>query len=215
MKSSKTRRAGVVARMKLGLHPAVTSGALVSAERFSVAPMVGHTHRHTRYFLRLLSRHSWLYTEMTHAEAVVAAAAEHSDGAGACVPLWRGPDPPGEHACGPVALQLGGREPRLLAEAAAFGTRLGYDAINLNCGCPSGPVAGEWREGAALMREPQLVAAACEAMQEASARAAAAAGVPPPLITVKHRLAVTDAAGYDAAADARSGAEAGLESSSP
>jgi len=52
-------------------------------------------------------------------------------------------------------------------------------------------------------------------MQEASARAAAAAGVPPPLITVKHRLAVTDAAGYDAAADARSGAEAGLESSSP
>ena len=70
MKSSKTRRAGVVARMKLGLHPAVTSGALVSAERFSVAPMVGHTHRHTRYFLRLLSRHSWLYTEMTHAEAL-------------------------------------------------------------------------------------------------------------------------------------------------
>jgi hypothetical protein len=57
--------------MKLALHPAVTSGALVSAERFSVAPMVGHTHRHTRYFLRLLSRHSWLYTEMTHAEVRV------------------------------------------------------------------------------------------------------------------------------------------------
>jgi hypothetical protein len=138
----------------------------------------------------------------------VDAAAERADGAGACVPLWRGPEPPGEHACGPVALQLGGRDPRLLAEAAAVGpnpkpspsrnpnpnpspnhrasacapspspspspnpipnpnpnfnpnpnpnpnpnsnpnpnpipnqagTRLGYDAINLNCGCPSGPV---------------------------------------------------------------------------
>ena len=198
--------------MKL-MHPSVTSAALVHAERFSVAPMVGHTHRHTRYFLRLLSRHSWLYTEMTHAEAVVAAAAaDLSDADGSCAPLWRGPEPPGEHGCGPVALQLGGREPNALAAAAAVGTRLGYDAINLNCGCPSGPVAGEWREGAALMREPQLVAAACEAMLEASARAAAQAGVPPPLITVKHRLAVTDANGYDAASDMLAGAEADLES---
>ena len=55
--------------MIFALNPAATSGALVSAERFSVAPMVGHTHRHTRYFLRLLSRHSWLYTEMLHAAA--------------------------------------------------------------------------------------------------------------------------------------------------
>jgi tRNA-dihydrouridine synthase A len=161
--------------MKLALlHPAVTSAALVHAERFSVAPMVGHTHRHTRYFLRLLTQHSWLYTEMTHAEAVVDAErsrAGRPDADGSCAPLWRGPEPPGEHGPGPVALQLGGRESSVLAEAAAIGTRLGYDAINLNCGCPSGPVAGEWRQGAALMREPQLVAAACEAMQEASERA--------------------------------------------
>ena len=136
--------------------------------------------------------------------------AERSGADGSCAPLWRGPEPPGEHGHGPVALQLGGRDPHRLAEAAAIGTRLGYDAINLNCGCPSGPVAGEWRQGAALMREPQLVAAACEAMQEASSRAAALAGVPPPLITVKHRLAVTEADGYDAAAGKLAGAEADL-----
>ena len=98
--------------VKLSLLPPLVSPAAL-AERFSVAPMVGHTHRHTRYFLRLLSRHSWLYTEMMHAEAVVAA----SDGEYA--PLWRGPEPPGEQ--GPVALQLGGRDPRVLAEAAAIG----------------------------------------------------------------------------------------------
>ena len=96
---------------------------------------------------------------MTHAEAVVDA--ERSGADDSCAPLWRGPESPGEHGHGPVALQLGGRDPHRLAEAAAIGTRLGYDAINLNCGCPSGPVAGEWRQGAALMREPQLVAAAC------------------------------------------------------
>jgi tRNA-dihydrouridine synthase A len=70
------------------------------AERFSVAPMVGHTHRHTRYLLRLLSQRSWLYTEMTHASFVLAAAT----GGGAAPSVLT--HSAAEH---PVALQLGGR----------------------------------------------------------------------------------------------------------
>ena len=137
--------------------------------------------------LRKLSSRATLYTEMVTANTI-AHCPESELPRFLELPDANG----GSH---PTVLQVGGSDPEMLRKAAAIAAPWGYDAINLNCGCPSGPVAGEWREGAALMREPQLVAAACEAMQEASARAAAAAGVPPPLITVKHRLAVTDAAG--------------------
>ena len=91
--------------------------------RFSVAPMMECTDRFDRYFLRLLSRHALLYTEMVTAQAVI-----HGDRA-----RLLGFDA-SEH---PVALQLGGSDPRDLATAAKIGEDFGYDEINLNVGCPS------------------------------------------------------------------------------
>lgn len=137
--------------------------------RLSVAPMMDWTDSHCRVFHRLLAPHARLYTEMVHANAVI-----HGDRAkllalDAC-----------EH---PVALQLGGSEPTLLAQAAAIGVAQGFDEINLNCGCPSDRVQAG-RFGACLMREPALVADSVAAMI-----AAVPVGVP---VTVKCRLGVDD-----------------------
>ena len=106
---------------------------------FSVAPMMDWTDRHCRAFHRLLTRRARLYTEMVTADAVVFGPRERLIGFD-----------PSEH---PVALQLGGAEPRRLAEAARIGAEFGYDEINLNCGCPSDRVQSG-RFGACLMREP-------------------------------------------------------------
>ena len=134
---------------------------------FCVAPMMDWTDRHDRAFLRLISSRARLYTEMVTAGAIV-----HGDRAR----LLR--FDASEH---PVALQLGGSEPSRLAEAARIGAALGYDEINLNCGCPSDRVqSGSF--GACLMREPDLVAACVEAMREA-------VSVP---VTVKCRIGVDD-----------------------
>ena len=89
----------------------------------SVAPMMDWTDRHERSFLRLISRHAWLYTEMVTTGAIL-----HGDRA-----RLLAYDP----AELPVALQLGGSEPDALAECARVGADLGYDEINLNVGCPS------------------------------------------------------------------------------
>jgi tRNA-dihydrouridine synthase A len=131
--------------------------------RFCVAPMMDWTDRHCRYFLRLISRHARLYTEM-----VTAPALRHGD-------VARHLDfDPAEH---PVALQLGGSDPAELAHAAKLGERWGYDEINLNCGCPSERVqTGSF--GACLMAEPALVATCVAAMRDA-------VSVP---VTVKHRI---------------------------
>ncbi len=142
-----------------------------SPYRFSVAPMMDWTDRHCRYFLRLLSRHTRLYTEMVNTGAILRGDAErhlrfH----------------PSEHA---VALQLGGSEPEALARSAAIGAEYGYDEINLNCGCPSDRVQ-EGRFGACLMAEPQRVAAAVTAMR-------AACTVP---VTVKCRIGIDDSEDY-------------------
>ncbi len=131
--------------------------------RFCVAPMMDWTDRHCRYFHRQLTRRGRLYTEM-----VTAPALEHGD-----VPRHLDFDP-AEH---PVALQLGGSDPAMLARAARWGERWGYDEINLNCGCPSARVqTGSF--GACLMAEPALVADCVRAMRDA-------VGVP---VTVKHRI---------------------------
>ena len=135
--------------------------------RLSVAPMMDWTDTHCRVFHRLLAPHARLYTEMVHANAVI-----HGD-RGRLLAL-----DPVEH---PVALQLGGSEPELLARAARLGAEAGFDEINLNCGCPSDRVQAG-RFGACLMREPMLVAASVAAMDEAC-------DVP---ITVKCRLGVDD-----------------------
>ena len=135
--------------------------------RLSVAPMMDWTDTHCRVFHRLLAPHARLYTEMVHANAVI-----HGD-RGRLLAL-----DPVEH---PVALQLGGSEPELLARAARIGAEAGFDEINLNCGCPSDRVQAG-RFGACLMREPTLVAASVAAMVEAC-------NVP---VTVKCRLGVDD-----------------------
>ena len=135
--------------------------------RLSVAPMMDWTDTHCRVFHRLLAPHARLYTEMVHANAVI-----HGD-RGRLLAL-----DPVEH---PVALQLGGSEPELLARAARIGAEAGFDEINLNCGCPSDRVQAG-RFGACLMREPTLVAASVAAMVEAC-------DVP---VTVKCRLGVDD-----------------------
>jgi tRNA-dihydrouridine synthase A len=125
--------------------------------------MMDWTDRHCRYFFRLISKRARLYTEMITAPALV-----HGD-----VPRHLDFDP-AEH---PVALQLGGSDPRELAHAARLGERWGYDEINLNCGCPSERVqTGSF--GACLMGEPALVADCVRAMSDA-------VRVP---VTVKHRI---------------------------
>ncbi len=131
--------------------------------RLCIAPMMDWTDRHCRFFLRQISRHARLYTEMVTAPALV-----HGD-----VPRHLDFDPV-EH---PVALQLGGSDPAQLAHAAKLGALWGYDEINLNCGCPSERVqTGSF--GACLMAEPHTVADCVRAMRDVVA-------VP---ITVKHRI---------------------------
>ena len=145
--------------------------------RLSVAPMMDWTDTHCRVFHRLLAPHARLYSEMVHANAVIHGDRER------LLAL-----DPVEH---PVALQLGGSEPGLLAQAARIGADWGYDEINLNCGCPSDRVQAG-RFGACLMREPTLVAESVAAM------VAACSGpnrhVP---VTVKCRLGVDDDHDYD------------------
>jgi len=133
----------------------------------AVAPMMDWTDRHCRYFLRGFSPRLLLYTEM-----VTAAAIERGDRAR----LLR--YSPEER---PLALQLGGSDPRQLALAARAGADAGYDEINLNCGCPSDRVhAGAF--GACLMRAPARVAECVAAMR-------AAVDLP---VTVKLRIGVLD-----------------------
>ena len=134
--------------------------------------MMDWTDTHCRVFHRLLAPHARLYTEMVHANAVI-----HGDRARLLAM------DPVEH---PVALQLGGSEPELLAQAARIGAQHGFDEINLNCGCPSDRVQAG-RFGACLMREPQLVAESVAAMVESC-------DVP---VTVKCRLGVDDDHDWD------------------
>ncbi|HEY7888225.1 MAG TPA: tRNA dihydrouridine(20/20a) synthase DusA [Steroidobacteraceae bacterium] len=133
--------------------------------RIAVAPMMDWTDRHCRYFLRGFAPAVLLYTEMITSAAIVRGDARRL--------LAFDPE---EH---PVALQLGGSEPRELAAAARAGEEAGYDEINLNCGCPSDRVAsGSF--GACLMREPARVAEGVAAMR-------AAVAIP---VTVKMRIGV-------------------------
>ncbi|GFE80712.1 tRNA-dihydrouridine(20/20a) synthase [Steroidobacter agaridevorans] len=118
--------------------------------RVSVAPMMDYTDRHCRYFLRLLSPNTLLYTEMLTSAALVR-------GDGARLLTY-------DNAEHPVALQLGGSDPKELAVAAKMGEDAGYDEVNLNCGCPSDRVQSG-RFGACLMGEPSLVAECVSAMR--------------------------------------------------
>ena len=145
-------------RMNSNLH---------TAAKLSVAPMMDWTDRHCRYLHRLLSKRALLYTEMVTSPALVRGQARH---------LLRY-DPIEQ----PVALQLGGSDPKELAEAAVMGAEVGYPEINLNVGCPSDRVQSGCF-GAVLMERPALVAECCAAMIAAQ----------PGEVTVKCRIGVDD-----------------------
>jgi tRNA-dihydrouridine synthase A len=154
------------------------------SRRFSVAPMMEWTDRHCRVFHRHLSRHALLYTEMVTAEAVRHGDRERLLGFSEV-----------EH---PVAVQLGGCDPVAMAEAARIAEDRGYAEVNINVGCPSDRVqSGTF--GACLMREPETVGRAVEAMVRA-------VSIP---VTVKCRIGVDDQdpeIALDALVDAVTGA---------
>src|SRR5947207_6567807 len=129
-------------RYGTGIVTSMAAARAPLSRRFSVAPMMEWTDRHCRFFHRLLTRRALIYTEMITTGAVI-----HGDRTRLLA------YDPAEH---PVALQLGGSDPRLLAKCARIGEDLGYDEINLNVGCPSDRVQ-EGRFGACLMAEPALV----------------------------------------------------------
>ncbi len=137
------------------------------SRKFAVAPMMEWTDRHCRFFHRLLTRRALIYTEMITTGAVL-----RGDRARLLA------FDPAEH---PVALQLGGSDPRQLAQCARIAADLGYDEVNLNVGCPSDRVQ-EGRFGACLMAEPALVGDCIAAMK-------AAVGIP---VTVKCRIGIDD-----------------------
>lgn len=138
----------------------------------SVAPMMDHTDRHLRWVLRQLTRRTLLYTEMITGQAI-----HHGDRG-----RLLGFDP----AERPVALQLGGDDPALLAECARIAEGMGYDEVNLNVGCPSDRVQSGCF-GAVLMRTPHKVAEIVAAMR-------AAVSIP---VTVKHRIGVDGQEAYE------------------
>ena len=154
----------------------MTSRAFDASHRLTVAPMMDWTDRHCRSFHRLLAPNARLYTEMVHANAVVLGDRERLLGFS-----------PGEK---PLALQLGGSEPGLLAQATRLAEAMGYDEVNLNVGCPSDRVQAG-RFGACLMREPQLVADCVAAMRRDVA-------IP---VTVKCRLGVDEQEDYTSLLD--------------
>ncbi len=151
---------------------AESTASPVSPWRLSVAPMLDWTDKHCRFFHRLLTRQTLLYTEMVTTGGLLHGAERRHLRMDEC-----------EH---PVALQLGGSEAAELAECAKIGARWGYDEINLNCGCPSERVQ-RGAFGACLMAEPQLVADGVKAMVDA-------VDVP---VTVKHRIGIDREESYD------------------
>ncbi|MGF1774298.1 tRNA dihydrouridine(20/20a) synthase DusA [Vibrio wakamikoensis] len=141
------------------------------SNRLSVAPMLDWTDRHCRYFHRLLSSQTLLYTEMVTTGAII-------HGKGDFLAYNEA-----EH---PVALQLGGSNPADLATCAKLAAERGYDEVNLNVGCPSDRVQNG-RFGACLMAEPDLVAECVAAMREV-------ADIP---VTVKTRIGIDDQDSYE------------------
>lgn len=140
--------------------------------KLSVAPMMDRTDRHCRYFLRLISKYTLLYTEMITSKAIL-----HGDRQRLLGYSER------EH---PLALQIGGSEPEELAVCASIAEESGYDEVNLNVGCPSDRVQSG-RFGACLMAEPDLVADCIHRMQKN-------VSIP---VTVKTRLGIDERDSYE------------------
>lgn len=139
--------------------------------KLSVAPMLDWTDRHCRYFYRVMSKRTVLYTEMVTTGAIIFGKGDY---------LGFNQE---EH---PVVLQLGGSDPVALTECAKRAEQLGYDEINLNVGCPSDRVQNG-RFGACLMAEPTVVAECINTMQ-------AAVNIP---VTVKSRIGIDEQDSYE------------------
>ncbi len=139
---------------------------------FSIAPMMDWSDHHCRYFWRLLTRQALLYTEMVTTGALIHGDRERFLRFNA-----------EEH---PVALQLGGSDPKDLARCARWAQEWGYDEVNLNCGCPSDRVQSGLF-GACLMARPELVADCVKAMVDSC-------NIP---VTVKHRIGIDHMESYD------------------
>ncbi len=157
---------------KLASKLAAESATRGQLRPLSVAPMMDCTDRHFRWLMRQVSRHVLLYTEMVTQHAVLHGDREHLLGFS-----------PEER---PLALQLGGDDPTMLAECARIAEGMGYDELNLNVGCPSDRVASG-NFGACLMARPQRVAECVAAMR-------AAVRLP---VTVKHRIGIDDLDSYE------------------
>jgi len=142
-----------------------------NAHRLSIAPMLDWTDRHCRYFYRLMSKRTVLYTEMVTTGAIIFGKGDY---------LGYNDE---EH---PLVLQLGGSDPKAMAECAKRAADLGYDEININVGCPSDRVQNG-RFGACLMAEPKLVAQCVESMKEKI-------DIP---VTVKSRIGIDDQDSYE------------------
>lgn len=145
-------------------------GAKILPQRFSVAPMLDWTDRHCRYFHRLMSKQAVLYTEMVTTGAII-----HGKGDYLAFNAE-------EH---PLVLQLGGSNAADMAQCARLAEQRGYDAVNINVGCPSDRVQNGMF-GACLMAQPQLVADCVKAMQDATT-------IP---ISVKTRIGIDDSDEY-------------------
>ena len=139
--------------------------------RLSVAPMLDWTDRHCRYFLRLITRHTLLYTEMVTTGAIIYGKGDY---------LGFNQQ---EH---PLALQLGGSDPTHMAQCAHLAEQRGYDEVNINVGCPSDRVQNG-AFGACLMATPQVVAECVKAMQDK-------VSIP---VTVKCRIGIDDMCEYE------------------
>ena len=140
--------------------------------KVSVAPMMDCTDRHERFFLRLISKNTLLYSEMVVSEAI------HRGEKKKLLEFNINEKP--------IALQIGGSSPALLAEATKAGEDFGYDEINLNLGCPSKKVEKN-KFGACLMKEPNLVADCLSKMQ-------ASTKLP---VTIKTRIGYDDVEDYE------------------
>jgi tRNA-dihydrouridine synthase A len=149
----------------------MTDTPLNFSRRFSVAPMMDWSDRHCRHLWRIISRHAFLYSEMVTTGALIHGDSER---------FLRYHE--AEH---PLALQLGGSDPKDLATCSKMAEEWGYDEVNLNCGCPSDRVQNGMI-GAILMGHPELVADCIKSMQDAVSID----------VTVKHRIGIDDMEDY-------------------
>lgn len=141
------------------------------SHKLSIAPMLDWTDKHCRYFYRLMSQHTVLYTEMITTGAILHGKGDYLSYNDA------------EH---PLVLQLGGSDVKAMTECAKMAEQYGYDEVNINVGCPSDRVQNG-RFGACLMAEPSLVAECVNEMQSVT-------NIP---VTVKSRIGIDDLDSYE------------------